>query len=118
MNFHHIIELEMKLLDPEIRKSEATVDSLFDDSFIEFGTSGRTYDKKIIIERLSHEVPSKVEATDFVPVQLSEDVVQLRFKTKRISDDGSVVFSLRSSIWKGQGETWKMVFHQGTRTSF
>lgn len=117
MSFHHIIDLEKKLLDPEVRKSEAIVDSLLDDSFVEFGTSGKTYDKKIIIERLGEEVPSEIEATDFVPVQLSEDVFQLRFKTKRIADDGSIIHSLRSSIWKRRGETWKMVFHQGTKTT-
>lgn len=117
MNFSTIIDLETKLLDPEVRKSEAVVDSLLDDSFVEFGTSGQTYDKKIIIERLSHEVPSTIEAFDFIPIQLAADVVQLRFKTKRTSDDGLPTYSLRSSIWKRQAETWKMVFHQGTKTS-
>lgn len=117
MNYENLIDLELSLLDPEVRKSEAIVDSLLDDSFVEFGTSGKTYDKKIIVERLSEEVPSKIEATDFVPVQLSEDVVQLRFKTKRFGDDGSIVYSLRSSIWKKTGESWKMVFHQGTKTT-
>ena len=117
MNFEKIIELELSLLDPEVRKNFSLVDSLLDDSFVEFGTSGKTYDKRIIIERLSEEVPSKIEATDFVPIQLTENVVQLRFKTKRTGEDGLLVVSLRSSIWKKTGETWKMVFHQGTKTT-
>ena len=103
MDFKTVIELEKKLLDPSVRKDSTAVDQLLDDSFIEFGTSGRTYDKKIIVERLSEEAPAVVEAYDFSAVQLAPDVIQLRFKTRRRTEDGSLTASLRSSIWKKSG---------------
>lgn len=117
MDFKTVIELEKKLLDPSVRKDSTVVDQLLDNSFIEFGTSGRTYDKKIIIERLSEEDPVIIEAYDFVPVQLAPDIIQLRFKTRRKTEDGSLTASLRSSIWKKTAQNWKMIFHQGTRTT-
>lgn len=117
MDSNIVIEFEKMLLDPNVRKSPASVDRLLDDSFVEFGTSGNTYDKKIIIERLSLETPSEIDAFDFVSVRLSSDVIQLRFKTRRVSEDGSVTASLRSSIWRKASDGWKMVFHQGTKTN-
>lgn len=116
MDFNTIIELEKKLLDPVSRKDSTVVNQLLDDSFVEFGTSGRAYDKKVIIERLSEEDPTLFEAFDFVPVQLATDIIQLRFKTRRKTEDGFFVESLRSSIWKRTDQSWRMIFHQGTRT--
>ncbi|MES2803280.1 MAG: DUF4440 domain-containing protein [Bdellovibrionota bacterium] len=117
MDFNTVIELEKNLLDSAIRKDSTIVDHLLDDSFIEFGTSGRIYDKKIIIERLYEENPVVVEAYDLAPVQLAPDIIQLRFKTRRKNEDGSLTASLRSSIWKKTSQSWKMIFHQGTRTT-
>lgn len=118
MDFNTIIELEKRLLDPVCRKDYTVLNQLLDDSFVEFGTSGKTYDKKIIIERLSEEDPTSFEAFDFLPVQLATDIIQLRFKTRRKTEDGLFVESLRSSIWKRTDQIWKIIFHQGTRTNF
>lgn len=116
MDFNIIIDLEKKLLNPALRKNSHLLNELLDDTFIEFGTSGRIYDKKIIIEKLSEEIPTDIEAFDFIPVKISSDVVQIRFKTQRKMDDGSLTSSLRSSIWKKSDQGWRMVFHQGTKT--
>lgn len=98
MNFELIIKLEKKLLNNSIRKNEDELRVLLRDDFIEFGTSGRIYNKQIIIDRLRDEEPIEVEALNFKAIQLSEDVVQLQFKTRRRNDDGSLSASLRSSI--------------------
>ena len=111
-----VIELEKRLLDPSIRKNTSELNELLSNDFIEFGTSGRTYDKTIIINQLAKEAPSSVEAIDMKVIELAHGVVQLRFKTRRKNDDGSFSASLRSSIWKRNGNKWQMIFHQGTRT--
>ncbi len=47
-----IYDLETSLLKPEIRSSIKDLDSLLADDFMEFGSSGKVYDKKNILERL------------------------------------------------------------------
>ena len=116
MNIDSIILLEKKLLDSSVRKDLVELNRLLSDDFVEFGTSGKIYDKKIIIERLSQETPNVVEAFNFKGVVLSQDVVQLTFKTKRINEDGTISASLRCSIWKLKESNWQMLFHQGTKT--
>ena len=116
MNFNSVIELEKMLLDSAIRKDPFELSRLIADDFVEFGTSGRIYNKTIIIERLSNESPCAVEAFNFKAVPLSPDVVQLTFKTKRKNDNGSLSASLRCSIWKLNGNQWQILFHQGTGT--
>jgi hypothetical protein len=116
MELEFIIDFEKKLLDPLVRKDVAIVNQLLDDSFIEFGTSGKIYNKKITIDMLQQEDSTPIEALDFEPVQLATDLIQLRFKTRRKLDDGSWSSSLRSSIWKNINGAWRMIFHQGTRT--
>ena len=116
MDCADLVELEKKLLGPLSRKDLVLFSELLSDTFIEFGTSGRIYDKKITLERLSNEDSITREAFDFSSVLLAPDIVQLRFKTRSKAEDGSIVTSLRSSIWKKNGLSWKLLFHQGTQT--
>ena len=117
MDLEEIIKLEKNLLDSSVRKSAEELNSLLSPGFIEFGTSGGIYNRKLIVERLAEEVPSAVEAFDFEGIFLAPDVVQLRFKTRRKNQDGTISASLRSSIWKRIRGRWQMFFHQGTATS-
>src|SRR6476469_7759170 len=99
MDLEEIIKLEMKLLDPSIRKNAEELNSLLSPGFVEFGTSGRIYNRKIVVEQLAQETPPQIEALDFQGIFLAPEVVQLRFKTRRTNPDGTVSASLRSSIW-------------------
>jgi hypothetical protein len=117
MDFDLIINLEKKLLNQSFRKNKNELNKLLSDDFIEFGTSGRTYDKTILIQRLAVEDSIPVEAFDFNAVSLSPSVVHLRFKTRHTNNDGTQSCSLRSSIWKFNGTQWQMLFHQGTSTT-
>jgi hypothetical protein len=116
MDYDEVVKLERKLLDSSVRKSAEELSSLLSSDFVEFGTSGRTYNRKMIIEQLAEELPSTVEALDFKSVLLAPDVIQLRFKTRRKNEDGTMSASLRSSIWKFTEGQWQMLFHQGTAT--
>jgi hypothetical protein len=117
MNFDSIITLEKQLLDSSVRKSENELNRLLADDFVEFGTSGKIYDKKMIIDRLPKVETSTIfEAFDFKGVVFSPEVIQLTFKTKTKNADGSINTSLRCSIWKRKENKWQLLFHQGTRT--
>ncbi|WP_375472314.1 DUF4440 domain-containing protein [uncultured Nostoc sp.] len=48
-------ELEERLLQPDVRKSAKDIMDLLADEFIEFGSSGRVFNKQQIIESLQNE---------------------------------------------------------------
>lgn len=109
-----ILELETTLVNQDTRLSAEKLNLLLADDFIEYGSSGGIYDKKITIESLTAGDGMIYKIYDFEIVQLSEDLIQSRFKTDRTNPDGSNLSSLRSSIWKNNNGNWQMWFHQGT----
>lgn len=117
--FEHVKGLEESLLKPEVRASVEAVSALLAEDFVEFGTSGRVWDKASTLESLKGEQGSyQLTASDFAFRELSIDVVQITYRTvNKDMKAGTETRSLRSSIWKLFGSEWRMVFHQGTKTS-
>ena len=116
-NFDMFIQLEKQLLEHSVRKNPGLIDQLIADDFIEFATSGNIYTKLDILEQLPEEEHATWEAYDFRVVELSAEIVQVTFKTKRQNKYGFITSSLRSSLWKLNCDQWQMFFHQGTKTS-
>ena len=110
--------LEESLLDAAIRRDGNRLRDLLAEDFVEFGSSGRVWSRKTIIDFLAAETGFKAPAIhdfDFRP--LDRDVALVTYRTERIDDkSGARLISLRSSIWKRHDGSWRMVFHQGTRT--
>ncbi|WP_314410773.1 nuclear transport factor 2 family protein [Streptomyces kroppenstedtii] len=116
---------ELRLLDPEVRRSPELVGALLHPDFHEFGASGRHWDRAAIIDMLATETETEPETEPVAApvsaarawrmrgVQLSPDVVHLTFDTER---NGRRVH--RSSLWRrsreAAGESWLLYFHQGT----
>ena len=114
-----IYDLETTLLKPEIRSSVKDLDLLLADDFMEFGSSGKIYDKKMILERLPKdtEISSvQFEVSNFQVKALSENVVLATFKTSKISPDNNRLTALRASIWRNTNGNWQIIYHQGTPT--
>lgn len=110
---HQVIQqLELSLLDPVTRRSADYLNKHIADEFVEFGASGKIYNKQDVIESLPFEKERKFTVEDFSVKALSQDVVLATYKI--IGDDATVA-SLRSSIWKRIDGEWQMVFHQGTK---
>jgi len=112
-----IRHLEEQLLRPDVRRSADQVDALLANEFVEFGSSGRIYDKRQIIESLQQEAADGPSAVlkDFCARELAPEVTLVTYRTVRTAADHSIEIStLRSSIWKWDGDRWRMVFHQGT----
>ena len=111
-------QLEERLLQPELRRSPQLLATLLADDFIEFGSSGRIFDKSQAIAVLQHEVTDKFTLTDFQTKVLAADVVLTTYQTARHSDEtDQITTSLRSSIWKFLEGRWQVVFHQRTALS-
>jgi hypothetical protein len=105
-----IQQLEFSLLEQSTRKSVDKLNHLIADDFCEFGNSGKIYNKQDLLKFLPSESKRTFTVNDFEVKELSKDVILVTYKTTE-----ELVTSLRSSIWKQDGNNWRMVFHQGTK---
>ncbi|WNV05025.1 DUF4440 domain-containing protein [Candidatus Methylospira mobilis] len=105
--------LERELHSASARQGSRAAELLADD-FVEFGRSGRSYSKVQILEALGSEPADLITSSEYKLSLLSPTVALLTYKSQRNTDASTC--TLRSSIWRQQGEAWQMVFHQGTPT--
>ncbi len=106
-----LLELELRLLDPSVRRNPGVLDSLLADEFREFGSSGREFNKARIIAELQTESYTPPTICGFEARLLSTGVALVTYKTLR--DDGTS--ALRSSLWIERDGKWQVLFHQGTK---
>lgn len=104
-------QLELELLEPATRRDTSRLKELFGEDFIEFGSSGRVYQKSMLIEMMAQEEQAKVLIRDFAVRELAPDVALVTYRTVGTSGQEA----RRSSVWVRSGTSWQMVFHQGTR---
>jgi hypothetical protein len=112
-----IRRLEESHLNGEARRSSEKLARLLSDDFVEFGSSGRVYDKRTVLAALASDDAAPFVVTDFRTTLLAPGVALATYRATRTNATGSAA-SLRSSIWKrdAHGEkAWRLVFHQGTR---
>ncbi|MEH2142551.1 nuclear transport factor 2 family protein [Nostoc sp.] len=112
-----LCEFEECLLQSDVRKSAKDVMDLLAEEFIEFGSSGRVFDKQQIINSLQNEPIESLtqrSITEFKTLVLATGVVLVTYRIVRHISGEQPVHSLRSSIWKLNNDRWKMIFHQGT----
>jgi hypothetical protein len=109
-----LVNLERNLHRKSIRRSKDMINELLHDDFEEIGASGNIFNKDQMIEELLYETPFTINASDFELRMFSEDIAQLKYKTKNTENKNLTRTTLRSSIWKNEGSKWKMIFHQGT----
>ena len=106
-----LLALEERLLDPAVRAVPGQVRALLAPEFIEFGASGRVFDRDAILAMLASEAPRvALLARGFKARLLAPGAALTTWRVRR--DDG--VETLRSSVWQQQDGRWLMVFHQGT----
>jgi hypothetical protein len=111
--------LEQSLLDSAVRHDGDRLRQLLADDFLEFGSSGRIWTRKSIIDLLASETNFRPPAIEeFQCTWLSDKVALVTYRTVRTDPKSGeqVCSSLRSSIWTRQEGEWRMRFHQGTRT--
>jgi hypothetical protein len=111
MDIEEVISLEKLLLKPNARKDLKTLEKLIAEDFVEFGSSGKIYNKSDVIASLLCEPITSFQATDFNLKPLNAECVLLTYRLIEMNKKTS----LRSSVWlfrKPHG--WQMVFHQGT----
>jgi hypothetical protein len=110
-----LLELEKKLLDPDLRRTPEKLAPFLAEDFTEFGSSGHAYDKQRILFLLRRQVPARLVIEEFrvFEVSASAALVTYRACSESTRTTGSH-YSLRSSLWVLRGDAWQMLFHQGT----
>jgi hypothetical protein len=112
-----LIQLEKELHNSLTRSNQARLDELIADDFYEFGSSGNTWTKADILNRLPQEKQTntlQILSKNFVVKELSPDIYFLTYVSYRDNNGQVERAALRSSLWRKKGMQWEMIFHQGT----
>lgn len=110
-----IMELEQLLVHPATRLSAEMLNRHLADDFYEIAATGRCFGKADVLERLPTETPPIITQQDFDSRVLADGLAQLTYRaTIQRAENESPSYSVRSSIWRFDGEKWQMIFHQGT----
>lgn len=111
----HLRVLEESHLRSEVRSSPEALDALLAEEFIEFGSSGRVYDRNAILEAVSGEDAFTWSIEDFAVRLLASGVALATYRLSiRSVEARDPRVTLRSSVWVHRSSEWVLVFHQGT----
>ena len=111
------MELEERLLSPEVRRSSNVLECLLADDFVEFGGSGRVFDRAAIVRKLAQEFSVRsISLENFILIASAAELAVVSYRAvARDTPKHPPRFSLRSSTWIWRDGRWQMRFHQGTR---
>jgi hypothetical protein len=105
----HLIELELRLQSPSTRKDAQATAELLSEEFREFGASGRVWDRAAILAELVAEAPYQIISENFECRRLSSELALLTYVASTPHRR-----TLRASLWRLEGDKWRVLFHQGT----
>jgi hypothetical protein len=105
----YLITLELRLQDSSTRRDPAAIGELLSEDFREFGASGRIWDRATLLDTLSAEPPYPITSESFACQRLSSHLALLTYVATNPARK-----TLRSSLWRLEGDRWRILFHQGT----
>ena len=109
------IEREHALLSDAVRASREALDALLADDFMEVASTGVSFGKAAVLDRLPEESGSVAfEASGFSERTVAGGVVLVTYRAT-MDRNGIRTASMRASLWRLEISGWHMVFHQGTR---
>ncbi|MEM5474703.1 nuclear transport factor 2 family protein [Pacificibacter sp. AS14] len=110
-----LITLEEALWRAETRFDPVLMDQTFSSDFVEFGRSGRRYERAEML----FDPDQKAEIRALLPlpdysVELVAADVALATYTSEVRYGDEIQVGRRSSLWVKNGGCWQLRFHQGT----
>ena len=106
-----VVERELALLRPEVRRDPDRVRALLHPDFTEVGASGRVWDRESV-PAVTSGTEEPIRASELGTRRLSPDAVLLTYLS-----DASGRQARRSSIWvRDAAAGWLLLHHQGTPT--
>lgn len=106
--------LEESLLNPSVRASAQRMDALIADDFIEFGSSGRVFTKRDVLDSANSLPDIVTPLVDLEATVLGRGIVLVTYRSTTKNSNGSTRSALRSSVWVYRNDRWQLRFHQGT----
>jgi hypothetical protein len=85
----------------------------FAEDFVEFGRSGRVYQREEIIRTQSDEIRAKLPLHDLQIRVVDVKTVLVTYNSEAVYE-GVTEYARRSSLWSRTSSGWVMRFHQGT----
>ena|SRR5690554_6012086 len=111
MEIYRKIEcFERWLVDPEIRKDSERIAALLSAEFMEFGSSGKVYRKRDVLDRVNRPGSATYQLSEFAFKMLGEGHILVTYR----SINSYKEMALRSSIWVNENGSWQMLHHQST----
>jgi ribonuclease HI len=107
-------ELEESLWREETRYDRGHMEAVLAPGFVEFGMSGRRYDRDAVLQTASGPIGARLPLLDFTVVFVRPDVALVTY----ISQDEAYGprRANRMSLWDRASGQWQLLFHQGTAT--
>ena len=102
--------LEESLWRAETRFDRQYMDKVLAHDFLEFGRSGRRYDRAAILALAGESLNARL--TELSATLVSPDVALVTYISEVTSE--GVQRANRSSLWVHDGNAWRLRFHQGT----
>src|SRR6267154_1170002 len=108
-----LLDLETKLMDPEVRRSEKAAEFIADD-FMEFAGNGRgVFNKADALAMMKRHIVRTMAIEEFNVRELAPNVVLVTYRVRSQGFGGAPGrVSVRSSIWVQRGGKWQVTFHQ------
>lgn len=107
--------LEVSLWTAETRFDPDLMEQTFDKDFVEFGRSGRCYERADMIFPADQmqDIDIRLPLPDYSVDLIAPDVAMATY-TSEVRYGDVVERARRSSLWRRVGGSWKLRFHQGT----
>jgi 2-oxo-3-hexenedioate decarboxylase len=111
----HLRQLEESHLRHEVRSSPESMRALLAEDFVEFGSSGRVFDREAVIASATSERAFQWRLDEFAVRSLAPGVALTTYRLSAWSEsEGQARVTLRSSVWVHRSGRWVLAFHQGT----
>ena len=121
-----IKQLELKLLNTDLRANPSVIDELLDNAFEEISNNGQVNTRQQVVTWLLNKDNAQLWSLQNFRIKwLSNNTVITIYHAvvhdqtteatnglKQKSNPGSI----HSSVWQRSNEHWKMVFHQATKS--
>jgi hypothetical protein len=101
--------LELAMWSPDTRWDRSWMAAHLTEDFSEFGYSGRSYARDDILDQPVG--PTSVSLHDLAVRPVGRDAALVTYRSEEARG-----WANRSSIWRREGGTWRLAFHQGTPT--
>ena len=105
--------LEEALWREATRFDRKRMDEIIAPDFIEFGRSGRTYDREECLAAERIPIDAVLPLPNLTIRLLHPDVALVTYNSEMMHE-GQVLCARRSSIWSRTSTGWQLRFHQGT----